>query len=42
MNVSLNPDFQDFISFFNTAQVDYIVVKGYAVIYYGSTKTTDL
>jgi len=40
MSVSLNPDFQDFIRCFNTAHVDYIVVGGYAVIYYGSSRTT--
>ena len=39
MNVSLNPDFQDFITAFNAAQVDYIMVGGYAVIYYGSSRT---
>lgn len=40
MSMSLNQDFQDFISCFNDAQVDYIVVGGYAVIYYGSSRTT--
>ncbi|MCF8448403.1 MAG: hypothetical protein K9G49_00915 [Taibaiella sp.] len=40
MSVSLNPDFQDFIRCFNASQVDYIVVGGYAVIYYGSARTT--
>ncbi len=40
MSVSLNPDFQDFITAFNAAQVDYIMVGGYAVIYYGSSRTT--
>ena len=40
MSVSLNPDFQDFIRAFNAADVDYIVVGGYAVIHYGSSRTT--
>ncbi len=40
MSVSLNPDFQDFINAFNAAHVDYIVVGGYAVIHYGSARTT--
>ncbi len=40
MSISLNLDFQDFIRCFNTATVDYIVVGGYAVIYYGSSRTT--
>lgn len=40
MSVSLNPDFQDFINAFNAADVDYIVVGGYAVIHYGSSRTT--
>lgn len=40
MSVSLNPDFQDFIIALNTAHVDYIVVGGYAVIHYGSSRTT--
>lgn len=40
MSISLNQDFQDFIRCFNTATVDYIVVGGYAVIYYGSSRTT--
>ncbi len=33
MSVSLNPDFQDFINAFNSANVDYVVVGGYAVIH---------
>ena len=40
MSVSLNADFQDFIRSFNNAHVDYIVVGGYAAIYYGSSRTT--
>lgn len=40
MSISLNPDFKDFIVCFNEAQVDYLIVGGYAVIYYGSSRTT--
>jgi predicted nucleotidyltransferase len=40
MTVRLNPDFQDFIRCFNDSHVEYIVVGGYAVIYYGANRTT--
>ncbi len=40
MSVVLNLDFQDFINAFNIECVDYIVVGGYAVIHYGSSRTT--
>ncbi len=35
-----NPDFQDFIRAINAAEVDYLVVGGYAVILHGYNRTT--
>ncbi len=35
-----NPDFQDFIRALNTAEVDYLLVGGYAVILHGYNRTT--
>lgn len=36
----LNPDFTDFIEALNKAEVEYLLVGGYAVIYYGYNRTT--
>ncbi len=35
-----NPDFQDFIRALNSAEVDYLLVGGYAVILHGYNRTT--
>jgi len=36
----LNPDFRDFISALNQAEVDYILIGGYAVVLHGYSRTT--
>ncbi len=36
----LNEDFSEFLLAFNKAEVDYILVGGYAVIYHGYNRTT--
>ncbi|MBK7309766.1 MAG: nucleotidyltransferase [Sphingobacteriaceae bacterium] len=36
----LNEDFQEFILALNTAKVEYVLVGGYSVIYYGYPRTT--
>lgn len=36
----LNKDFKDFILALNNAEVEYIIVGGYAVIYHGYNRTT--
>lgn len=36
----LNEDFTDFISALNSAEVDYLLVGGYAVIFHGYNRTT--
>ncbi|MDI1353926.1 MAG: nucleotidyltransferase [bacterium] len=36
----LNEDFQDFLLAFNKAQVKYVLVGGYSVIYHGFPRTT--
>jgi len=40
MSVHLNADFRDFLLCFNLCKVEYLVVGGYAVIYYGYSRTT--
>ncbi len=40
MSVNLNEDFQDILRCLNSSGVDYLIVGGYAVIYYGHSRTT--
>ena len=40
MKLSLHPDFKDFLKALNNHEVKYILVGGYAVIYYGYSRTT--
>ena len=40
MGSLFNPDFQDFIRALNAAEVEYLLLGGYAVILYGYDRTT--
>jgi hypothetical protein len=40
MSNNLNDDFKDFLSALNEAEVSYILVGGYAVIFHGYNRTT--
>jgi predicted nucleotidyltransferase len=39
--VDLYPDFREFLKSLNSQGVEYLVIGGYAVIYYGYRRTTD-
>ena len=40
MAISLHPDFQDFLKLLNFHDVDYLLIGGYAVGFYGNPRTT--
>ena len=37
---ALNPDYRDFLSACNAQNVEYLVIEGQAVIFYGSVRNT--
>jgi hypothetical protein len=39
--VDLYPDFKEFLGLLNSAKVEYLILGGYAVIYYGYRRVTD-
>lgn len=39
--IQLPPDFKEFLQLLNEQQVEYLLVGGYAVTYYGYPRTTD-
>ncbi|MEI7898684.1 MAG: nucleotidyltransferase [bacterium] len=38
--IRLHPDFREFLKLLNAARVDYLLIGGYAVGYYGYSRTT--
>lgn len=40
MAIALHPDFQDFLKLLNSHKVDYLLIGGYAVSFYGYPRTT--
>jgi len=40
MAISLHPDFKDFLKLLNSHKVDYLLIGGYAVGYYGYPRAT--
>jgi predicted nucleotidyltransferase len=40
MAILLHPDFQDFLKLLNSHKVDYLIIGGYAVGFYGYPRTT--
>jgi len=39
--VDLHPDFREFLKSLNSAKIKYLLLGGYAVIYYGYRRVTD-